>query len=337
MNNILKSIRIATVGLLLAGSSSIASAESGACCTPWGCWVTESPILCEMKGGTYQGDGTTCDPDPCGGDSVGACCTPFGCWVTDPILCEMKGGTYQGDDTTCDPDPCGDTSHGACCLPDGSCIDGLLEYECINNDGVMWVPNRLCSEINCSDPTGACCFGDTCTDDMPMEECDAAGGYWEPDNSCAAVCAGPVATGACCYYAGGGVWNCVDNVTWDHCKTLGNPGCYWSPSHTCDTLPCPPPGNSGACCFGDTCTDDMPMEECDAAGGYWVVDGICSNDVCDDYPSDCPADFNGDGQVDITDLLAFLDGWGTADADIDGDGDGDIEDLLVLISAWGAC
>jgi hypothetical protein len=81
----------------------------------------------------------------------------------------------------------------------------------------------------------------------------------------------------------------------------------------------------------------MPMEECDAAGGYWVVDGICSNDVCDDYPSDCPADFNGDGQVDITDLLAFLDGWGTADADIDGDGDGDIEDLLVLISAWGAC
>ena len=56
-------------------------------------------------------------------------------------------------------------------------------------------------------------------------------------------------------------------------------------------------------------------------------------------PSDapCPADFDGDGDIDTADLLFLLGSWGTADGDVDGDGDTDTADLLALLAAWGEC
>jgi YVTN family beta-propeller protein len=53
--------------------------------------------------------------------------------------------------------------------------------------------------------------------------------------------------------------------------------------------------------------------------------------------SACPADFDGDGDVDTTDLLFLLGAWGTPDGDVDGDGDTDTSDLLALLAAWGPC
>jgi hypothetical protein len=52
---------------------------------------------------------------------------------------------------------------------------------------------------------------------------------------------------------------------------------------------------------------------------------------------DCPADFDGDGDVDTADLLFLLGAWGTPDGDVDGDGDTDTADLLALLAAWGPC
>ena len=52
---------------------------------------------------------------------------------------------------------------------------------------------------------------------------------------------------------------------------------------------------------------------------------------------ECPADFDGDGDVDTADLLFLLSAWGTGDGDVDGDGDTDTADLLALLAAWGAC
>jgi hypothetical protein len=54
-------------------------------------------------------------------------------------------------------------------------------------------------------------------------------------------------------------------------------------------------------------------------------------------PSDCPADFDGDGDVDAADLLFLLGAWGTPAGDVDGDGDTDTADLLALLAAWGEC
>jgi len=53
--------------------------------------------------------------------------------------------------------------------------------------------------------------------------------------------------------------------------------------------------------------------------------------------SDCPADFDGDGDVDTADLLYLLANWGTPNGDVDGDGDTDTSDLLALLAAWGDC
>jgi hypothetical protein len=52
---------------------------------------------------------------------------------------------------------------------------------------------------------------------------------------------------------------------------------------------------------------------------------------------ECPADFDGDGNVDTADLLHLLGAWGTPDGDVDGDGDTDTADLLALLGAWGDC
>ena len=52
----------------------------------------------------------------------------------------------------------------------------------------------------------------------------------------------------------------------------------------------------------------------------------------------CPADFNGDGQVNVSDLMDLLADWGgTGRSDLDGDSTVGVTDLLTLLGAWGEC
>jgi hypothetical protein len=51
----------------------------------------------------------------------------------------------------------------------------------------------------------------------------------------------------------------------------------------------------------------------------------------------CPADFDGDRAVGITDFLFMLALWGGPDADVDGDGSTGITDVLLLLATWGPC
>jgi len=53
--------------------------------------------------------------------------------------------------------------------------------------------------------------------------------------------------------------------------------------------------------------------------------------------SDCVGDVDGDGAVNIADLLAIVSAWGTndPDADINGDGVVNVNDLLDVMSDWG--
>ena len=62
-----------------------------------------------------------------------------------------------------------------------------------------------------------------------------------------------------------------------------------------------------------------------------------ANFGCDYTGPACPADFNGDGVVDSSDLGTLLSAWGTAGGDTNGDGTTDSADLGDLLSAWGAC
>ena len=51
----------------------------------------------------------------------------------------------------------------------------------------------------------------------------------------------------------------------------------------------------------------------------------------------CPADLDGDGVVDVHDLLAVIAAWGGPGGDADSDGVTDVGDLLLLVGSWGPC
>ena len=75
---------------------------TGACCSDDVCSLT-APGSCS---GVYQGDGTSCTPNPCY-VPIGACCTDSGtCSEDTQATCEGAGGTYQGDDTLCSATEC---------------------------------------------------------------------------------------------------------------------------------------------------------------------------------------------------------------------------------------
>ena len=75
------------------------------------------------------------------------------------------------------------------------------------------------------------------------------------------------------------------------------------------------------------------------AGSYTDNGGNCVGADCDQC--DCPADLDGDGVVDASDLTQLLADWGCLGADCAGDvnNDGLVDgaDLTVILSRWGAC
>jgi hypothetical protein len=50
--------------------------------------------------------------------------------------------------------------------------------------------------------------------------------------------------------------------------------------------------------------------------------------------TNCSADFDGSGQVDIDDLMAFLEQWHDGSADVDCDGVTDSSDVEKFASIW---
>jgi spore coat protein A len=75
---------------------------TGACCDGSSCSLT-APGAC---GGVYQGDGSSCSPNPCF-VATGACCAnDASCTEASQATCEGGGGIYQGDSTTCSATEC---------------------------------------------------------------------------------------------------------------------------------------------------------------------------------------------------------------------------------------
>ena len=87
------------------------------------------------------------------------------------------------------------------------------------------------------------------------------------------------------------------------------------------------------------------------SNGYTLVVGYANNTATMRYEAimwvkapPCPANINGDGAVNIDDLLAVINAWGgcpqVCPADIappGGNGVVNVDDLLAVINAWGAC
>ena len=70
--------------------------------------------------------------------------------------------------------------------------------------------------------------------------------------------------------------------------------------------------------------------------GDWTNNG--GNTIADECPIECP-DINGDGYVNVNDLLVVIDQWGLTDspADLNFDGIVDVSDLLIVVGNWGEC
>lgn len=74
---------------------------AGACCQPNGTCLVQTAAACATAGGTYQGNGTVCTPNPCPQPS-GACCANNGtCTFVTQAACTSVGGTFQGGLVTC--------------------------------------------------------------------------------------------------------------------------------------------------------------------------------------------------------------------------------------------
>ena len=77
---------------------------SGACCGGSSCSLT-TPAAC-VGPNVYQGDGTSCSPNPCF-VATGACCANNGsCSEVTQTSCEASGGAYTGDATSCSATEC---------------------------------------------------------------------------------------------------------------------------------------------------------------------------------------------------------------------------------------
>lgn len=119
---------------------------TGACCAPLGCSVT-TQTNCASQGGIYQGNGTTCSPNPCV-QPTGACCAVGGaCTLLSSTSCSSSGGTYRGDGTSCSPNPCPQPT-GACCARNGTC-SAVTQSACAGAGGAYQGDGTTCEAVSC--------------------------------------------------------------------------------------------------------------------------------------------------------------------------------------------
>jgi len=91
------------------------------------------------------------------------------------------------------------------------------------------------------------------------------------------------------------------------------------------TLTATPTADNGACCLTETSCVDTSEAHCGELGGSYASNGVfCATVNCVPVP-DCPADFNGDGKVNVADfnILALHFGMTSGATHAEGDANGD--------------
>ena len=354
------------------GGNTIAeSCGPGACCYSQECSImTEAD--CSASGGTYIGYNTNCNgEDPCYIPPRGACC------VSETKKCHTEtqcfeallpddctaffGGTYLGDNTNCNGDQCYIPT-GGCCV--GETCSIMTEADCSASGGTYLGRNVACVGSHCGTGTALRWDGNghwyqatNSSEELQWDEARIAaeeiGGHlvtittleeneWFRPN---------IANnqepwiGAFNYDE---AWEWVDGSEWSYE--------YW---HTDNPDP-------NECCpavvslwnYPKSRWQDHPAGDCDFTTKSYIVEwsADCNSDGIIDYGQildgtlvdsdgngipdecDCP-DINGDGIVNVSDLLTIIDQWGLTNspADVNADGIVDVSDLLIVVGNWGEC
>jgi hypothetical protein len=183
---------------------------TGACCIGESCSIT-TEADCSSGGGTYQGNGTACDPNPCLTD--GACCHPDGsCFQSNAAGCD---GTWRGAGTSCFTFG---ICFGACCHPNGTC-DEMSADTCAASPGLVEFHGigTTCDSFVCG---GACCYCGGCGF-FNASLCSDSGGGWHAGQSCEEGCP----TGCCCQYLDGVFNSCASTPEAQCSSTCCDPPC----------------------------------------------------------------------------------------------------------------
>jgi len=127
-------------------------------------------------------------------------------------------------------------------------------------------------------------------------------------------------------------WGCQTNTTTNRTVyTAQRGGNYWSLG-----IPVTMPSGYGSSGFGRN-TKMGGGSLFIGAPAYSVSRGVVFHTpLAQTLP--CPADFDGDGNVNVNDMLRVISDWGgTGRADINGDSTVNVSDLLFLLDSWGDC
>jgi hypothetical protein len=248
------------------GDGSTCAAEGAECATYYGaccfdgtlCEDSVRQVDCEYSGGVFLGEDSTC-ADEGSTCTTGACCWEkfMDCSHTDYNDCESSGGTWLGHDSSCDIEGeyCDPGPYGACCYGD-NCAS-TYQWECTYNGG-SWIGGN-CTDCTCT-YCGTCCFGETCLEDVPNNDCESAGGIWMGNVSCTEeLCAPPPPTGACCVES-----QCTVETEED-CS-----GLYLGDDMPCDGNPCGNDGGDGP--FIGIAYDVLGTDLVTDSESTWTVD-----------------------------------------------------------------
>jgi len=303
-------ISLATrTGRLIGGEEVQIDRGPGACCYDDGTCDDLFEFDCISSGGTWQGPGTDCDPNPCP-QSGGACCcgdgpeffgSPFSCSdVENEDACaefcvSSPYGYNFHPGESCHP-YCGGATHitdGAFCPCTGACytfpengdngcfpLNFSLCEAFFGDISHLYVAGDVCGSdtkpgFTCSpdDPVGGqCCYGCIFETGISCNDCVAGGGYYVR-NYVQADCCGETEEGFPDQYCCGSTHE-------------QNTCCYVTESCCGDGLGCCPSGcgcrdpfvSNGDCCpEGETCciTDLFDTGHCCASDQTCCYDSCC--------------------------------------------------------------
>jgi hypothetical protein len=266
-----------------------------------------------------------------------------------PVLCEGQG-------------PCTNPDAGDCCTANGGI--GCNDEECCN---AVCAVDPFCCQVAwdgicASEAVGLCaiCGAEPCEFECPaggeaeLEECgaDTNGGCnavpvaYEAITSCIAKCG--------TFWAAGGTRDTdwyeftlteTSNVTWEAFADFGTAVAILDKlcpptvfTFVTDISPCPvtttfslPAGDYSVF----IATSGFDGNPCGGETNAYVATLTIGDDPCG---SNCPADLNGDGEVNAADLAILLGGWSLpGPTDLNNDGTTDASDLAILLGAWGPC
>jgi hypothetical protein len=118
--------------------------NEGACCVTGLCTLACATV-CADSGGDYQGDGTTCTPDPCNPSPTGACCRGTTCAAEIAGNCTGANASFAGAGTVCNTFTGNRTT--PCCLADYNHVGGVTVQDIFDFLSAYFTQNSL-ADIN---------------------------------------------------------------------------------------------------------------------------------------------------------------------------------------------